>query len=65
MNQAKRNARKTLEVKIMFEPRRLAAEHMVDAYSQRGPLRLRKTTHSTPEVGSEAEGTEVATRRHS
>ncbi len=65
MSQAKRNARKTLEVKIMFEPSRLTAEHMADAYSQLVPLRSRKTTRDQPEVGSETPPAKTATRRRS
>ncbi len=63
MSQTKRNARKTLEVKIMFEPSRLAAEHLVDAYSQLVPLRLRKTTRAPSEVGSETPPAQVVRRR--
>jgi len=46
MSQQKSQARNPLEVTIMFEPSRLAAMHLVDAYSQVVPLRRRAT--STP-----------------
>lgn len=45
MSKQKSPGRKPLEVTIMFEPNRLAATHLVDAYSQIVPLRLR-ATHS-------------------
>lgn len=34
MNKPQRNARQPLEVTIMFEPTRLAAAHLADAYAQ-------------------------------
>ena len=34
MNKPKSKARQSLEVKIMFEPTRLAAAHVADAYVQ-------------------------------
>ena len=34
MNKPKSNARQSLEVMIMFEPTRLAAAHLADAYAQ-------------------------------
>lgn len=39
-------ARKPLEVIVMFEPNRLAAEHLIDAYRQIVPLRIRATQHA-------------------
>lgn len=36
-----RRVRKTLEIKIMFEPTRLAAEPIIDAYLKVVPLRRR------------------------
>ena len=41
MNKSNSNARQSLEVTIMFEPTRLAATHLADAYAQVVPLRLR------------------------
>lgn len=41
MSKPERKARKTLEVKIMFEPSRLAAEYLADAYAQVAPIRRR------------------------
>ena len=41
MSKPKRPARPPLEVAIMFEPTRLAATHLADAYAQVVPLRLR------------------------
>ena len=41
MSNPKRKARPPLEVTIMFEPTRLAATHLVDAYAQVVPLQLR------------------------
>lgn len=49
----------------MFEPSRLAAEHLADAYNQLVPLRSRKTTRVQSEVGSETPPAKTATRRHS
>jgi len=41
MSNPKNPARPPLEVTIMFEPTRLAATHLADAYAQVVPLRLR------------------------
>lgn len=41
MSKPKSTARPPLEVAIMFEPTRLAATHLADAYAQIVPLRLR------------------------
>ena len=41
MSKPKSTARPPLEVAIMFEPTRLAATHLADAYAQVVPLRLR------------------------
>ena len=41
MSKPKRPARPQLEVTIMFEPTRLAATHLADAYTQVVPLRPR------------------------
>ena len=41
MNKPKSKARHVLEVTIMFEPTRLAARHLADAYTQVVPLRAR------------------------
>ena len=41
MSKPKSPARPRLEVTIMFEPTRLAATHLADAYAQVVPLRLR------------------------
>lgn len=65
MGKVKRNARKTLEVKIMFEPSRLAAEHLADAYSRLVPPRSRKTHPSKSESTLTKENVEAATRRRS
>ena len=43
MSNPKSPARKLLEVKVMFEPTRLAAAHLADAYAQVVPLRRRST----------------------
>ncbi len=43
MSKRESKARRTLEVKIVFEPSRLAAEYLADAYAQIIPLRLRST----------------------
>ena len=39
MSNKERHARRTLEVTVMFEPTRLAADHLADAYAQVVPLR--------------------------
>jgi hypothetical protein len=51
-------ARRMLEVTIMFEPTRLAAEHLADAYAQVVPLRQRACRLLAPssEVVSEPQG---------
>ena len=41
MSKGERKARRTLEVGIMFEPSRLSAEYLADAYAQVVPLRKR------------------------
>jgi hypothetical protein len=41
MSKGERKARRTLEVTIMFEPNRLSAEYLADAYAQVVPLRKR------------------------
>ena len=38
MSKGERKARRTLEVTIMFEPSRLSAEYLADAYAQVVPL---------------------------
>lgn len=48
MRKSTRHAQRTLEVTIMFEPNRLAAEHLADAYAQLVPLRRRKVAPPTP-----------------
>jgi hypothetical protein len=63
MGKAKRNARTTLEVTIMFEPSRLAAEHLADAYSQLVPLRSRKPMRPKPEGQVQTMPAKVVTRR--
>lgn len=65
MGHANRTARKPLEVTIMFEPSRLAAEYLADAYRQLVPLRSRAVCRSEPEVGSATKRAEVKTRRRS
>jgi hypothetical protein len=63
MGKVKRNARKTLEVKIMFEPSRLAADHLADAYNQLVPLRSGKS-HSVKSSSKPAKSNaNTATRR--
>ena len=51
-------ARRMLEVTIMVEPTRLAAEHLADAYAQVVPLRqrARKLLAPSAEVASEPRG---------
>jgi len=39
MSNQERHARRMLEVKVMFEPTRLAADHLADAYAQVVPPR--------------------------
>jgi hypothetical protein len=39
MSDKERPARRTLEVTVMFEPTRLAADHLADAYAQVVPPR--------------------------
>ena len=41
MSKPKSQAQQPLEVTIMFEPNRLAADHLADAYLQVLPLRRR------------------------
>jgi hypothetical protein len=53
MSKSKRKARQTLEVTIMFEPSRLATEHLADAYAQLVPLRRRKTARAAPQTGAD------------
>lgn len=65
MGYANRTARKPLEVTVMFEPSRLAAEHLADAYRQLVPLRARTVYRSEPAVRSETKLAEVKTRRRS
>jgi len=65
MGHVNRTARKPLEVTIMFEPSRLAAEHWADAYRQLVPLRARTVCRSEPAVRSETKPAEVKTRRRS
>ena len=65
MGKVKRNARKTLEVKIMFEPSRLASEHLADAYSQLVPPRSRKANPSKDEPTLAETGADRASRRRS
>ena len=47
MSESKSKAQKPLEVTIMFEPTRIAAEHLADAYLQLVPLR-RRSPQATP-----------------
>ena len=47
MSKPKSPARKPLEVTIMFEPTRLAAEHLADAYLHLVPLRRHHTRAPT------------------
>ena len=65
MGHVNRTARKPLEVTIMFESSRLAAEHLADAYRQLVPLRTRTVHRSEPEVSSETQPAAVKTRRRS
>lgn len=44
MSKRKRKARRPLEVTVVFEPSRLAAEYLSDAYGQVVPLRKRSTS---------------------
>ncbi len=55
MSNPKSPARKLLEVRVMFEPTRLAAAHLADAYAQVVPLRRgsTKTTAVWAPVGPE------------
>jgi len=53
MSKSKRNARQTLAVTIMFEPSRLATEHLADAYAQLVPLRRRKTARPALQAGTD------------
>jgi hypothetical protein len=39
MSNKERHARRMLEVRVMFEPTRLAADHLADAYAQVVPPR--------------------------
>lgn len=65
MSKPKRNARPALEVTSMFEPSRLAAEHLADAYAQLVPLRLRKAVRCTPEADADPTGDAQVARRRS
>ena len=65
MGKVKRNARKTLEVKIMFEPSRLATEHLADAYRQLVPPRSRKVKPCKDEPTLTETDAEMASRRRS
>jgi hypothetical protein len=55
VNQKKSPARKLLEVTIMFEPTRLATEHLADAYIQVVPLHLRSSNSSQKALDAHAE----------
>jgi hypothetical protein len=57
-------ARARLEVTIMFEPTRLAARHLADAYAQVVPLRSR-ARRPLPDVKVEAEAPATSQRRPS
>lgn len=46
MSKRKRKARRPLEVTVVFEPSRLAAEYLSDAYAQVVPLRSLATSAS-------------------
>ncbi|MGH8602742.1 MAG: hypothetical protein ACREXR_08215 [Gammaproteobacteria bacterium] len=65
MRKSTRHAQRTLEVTIMFEPNRLAAEHLADAYAQLVPLRRRKVAPPTPRNIPGMEGTVSVTRPRS
>jgi hypothetical protein len=56
MRKSTRHAQRTLEVTIMFEPNRLAAEHLADAYAQLVPLRRRKVASPTLRSTTGVEG---------
>lgn len=47
MAQRVRRAETTLEVRVMFEPNRLAAACLADAYAQLVPVR-RRSVHAIP-----------------
>lgn len=50
MGRSKQKARNPLEVTIMFEPSRLAADHLVEAYRQVVPPQGRKRKPSESSV---------------
>lgn len=60
MSKGERKARRTLEVAIMFEPSRLSAEYLADAYAQVVPLqKYSQSMESSPSSSlneSSAEG---------
>jgi hypothetical protein len=62
MSKPKRPARRTLEVTIMFEPSRLASEHLADAYAQLVPLRHHGTSPQVSPDRSDPDA-ELAVRR--
>ena len=48
MSKRESKARKVLEVSVMFEPSRLAADYLADAYAQVVPRRRRSTPVEPP-----------------
>ena len=49
----------------MFEPSRLAGEHLADAYAQLVPLRVRQTAHVVPEAATDTKGAAPMARQRS
>jgi hypothetical protein len=49
----------------MFEPSRLAGEHLADAYAQWVPRRARKATRTVPEATADPQDATEITRRRS
>ena len=64
MSKHSSRARTTLEVTIMFEPTRLAATHLADAYAQVVPLRSR-LPRQPPDVTVEVDALAARRRRSS
>jgi hypothetical protein len=65
MSKPKRPSRRTLEVTIMFEPSRLASEHLADAYARLVPLRRHGTSPRVSPGGSDLNAEVVARRQRS
>lgn len=53
MSKSSRRRRQPVEVKTMFEPTRLATEHLIEAYLSVVPLRRRTTTPMSRSEASE------------